>query len=69
MHVSVDSTLIQAAASVDSLAPKEEEQAPPLSIPEYVRRLYAENDPVADEPPDEVDPPGETPSSRLFVRK
>ncbi len=49
--VYVDSTLIQAAASVDSLARREELVQPPLSIAEYVRRLYEEND---SEPEDEV---------------
>src|SRR5712691_5686174 len=42
--VYVDSTLIQAAASVDSRARREELVQPPLSIAEYVRRLYEEND-------------------------
>jgi transposase len=60
--VYVDSTLIQAAASVDSLAATEE-QAPPLSVSEYVRRLYLENDPPAEQPRDEPEPPTETPSS------
>jgi transposase len=60
--VYVDSTLIQAAASVDSLARKEEQAPPPLSVSEYVRRLYAENDPPAEEPLDEPDPVEETPS-------
>jgi transposase len=58
--VYVDSTLIQAAASVDSLARKEEQVTPPLPVAEYVRRLYAENDPAPEEPPDEPDPPAET---------
>lgn len=40
--VYVDSTLVQAAASLDSLV-RREEPAPPLPIDEYVRRLYAEN--------------------------
>ncbi len=51
--VYVDSTLIQAGASVDSLAPKEERVQPPLSITDYVRRLYEENEaePEDEEPP------------------
>src|SRR3990170_6642750 len=36
--VYVDSTLIQAAAAVDSLAKRDELVRPPLSIEEYVRR-------------------------------
>jgi transposase len=61
--VYVDSTLIQAAASVDSLARKEEHEPPPLSVSEYVRRLYLDNDPTPGDPPDEPDPTAETPSS------
>jgi len=58
--VYVDSTLIQAAASLDSLARKEEQAQPPLPVAEYVRRLYTENDPP-EEPPEEPDPPPEAP--------
>src|SRR5688572_5687289 len=47
--VYVDSTLLRAAASVDSLVYKQERLQPPLSIPDYVRRLFEENDPVAEE--------------------
>src|SRR3990172_6404998 len=43
--VYVDTTLIQAAASMDSLVQRGELVQPPLSAPEYVRRLYQENDP------------------------
>jgi transposase len=60
--VYVDSTLIQAAASLESLQRKEEQAQPPLPVAEYVRRLYAENDPAPDEPPQEPGPPPETPS-------
>jgi len=52
--VYVDSTLIQASAAVDSLVRKEDRAQPPLSIEEYVQRLYAENDPgseAGEEPP------------------
>jgi len=50
--VYVDTTLIQAAASMDSLVQRGELVQPPLSAPEYVRRLYQENDPApADESP------------------
>jgi len=52
--VYVDSTLIQAGASVDSLARREELIQPPLSISEYVRRLYKDNDA---EPEKEEEPP------------
>jgi transposase len=58
--VYVDSTLIQAAASVDSLTRREELVQPPLSITEYVRRLYEENDAEPDDhepPPPSGDPP------------
>ena len=61
--VYVDSTLIQASASVDSLARREELVQPPLSITEYVRRLYVENDA---EPEDEEEPP--SPSDRPPLR-
>jgi transposase len=61
--VYVDSTLIQAAASVDSLARRDELVQPPLSIGEYVRRLYEENDA---EPEDEEAPP--SPSDRPPLR-
>ena len=55
--VYVDSTLIQAAAAVDSLVWRDSLVQPPLSITEYVQRLYAENAPAVqdEEPPP---PPG-----------
>jgi transposase len=51
--VYVDTTLVQAAASMDSVVKRDESITPPLSIEEYVRRLYAEND----LPPQEEGPP------------
>lgn len=57
--VYVDSTLIQASAAVDSMVPKEDHVQPPLSIEEYVQRLYAENDP----PPEDEGPPASEPPS------
>lgn len=54
--VYIDSTLIQAAAAVDSLARRDELVQPPLSVTEYVRRLYEENEPPNDEEP--ATPPG-----------
>lgn len=41
--VYVDTTLVQAAASMDSLKERDETAKPPLSIREYVHRLYTEN--------------------------
>ena len=60
--VYVDSTLIQASAAVDSMVRRDDLVQPPLSIEEYVQRLYTENDPASenDEPP----PPPSTPSPR-----
>ena len=58
--VYVDSTLIQASAAVDLMVRKEERVQPPLSIEEYVQRLYTENDPATDKGP----PPPEPPSLR-----
>jgi transposase len=57
--VYVDSTLIQASASVDSMVPHDERLQPPLSIEEYVNRLYTENDP-APEAEDNEPPPSES---------
>lgn len=52
--VYVDSTLIRAGASVDSLKRREDLVQPPLSVTEYLRRLDEENDPPAEDesPPD-----------------
>ena len=62
--VYVDSTLVQAAASMDSLAKKGELAQPPLSVPEYVRRLYQENDSGAeDEAPTDSEPTPPPPES------
>ena len=58
--VYVDSTLIQAAAAVDSLVRRDDLVQPPLSIPEYVHRLYTENDPATE---DEEPPPPSRPRS------
>jgi len=65
--VYVDSTLIQAAASAASMAKREEVVQPPLSIEEYVRRLYEENDTSEDksEPPPSG-PAGKQPANREF---
>ena len=43
--VYVDTTLVQAAASMDSLRERDESFRPPLPIREYVHRLYTENAP------------------------
>ena len=59
--VYVDSTLIQASAAVDLMVRKEDRVQPPLSIEEYVQRLYTENDPPS---ADEGPPPPEPPSLR-----
>ena len=40
---------------------REEQAAPPLSVSEYVQRLYAENDAAPEEPPVGPEPPLETP--------
>ena len=47
--VYVDTTLVQAAASLDSLRKREESIRPPFSPQEYVQRLYTENDPSQEE--------------------
>lgn len=57
--VYVDSTLIQASASVDLMVPRDERLQPPLSIEEYVQRLYAENE-SAPEDEDDEPPPSES---------
>jgi len=59
--VYVDSTLIQASAAVDSMVRKEDRAQPPLSIEEYVQRLYTENEPATE---DEGPPPRPGPSLR-----
>jgi transposase len=60
--VYVDSTLIQASAAVDLMVPREDRVQPPLSIEEYVQRLYTENDPASE---DEEPPRPPTPGSNL----
>ncbi len=57
--VYVDTTLVQAAASMDSLRERAESIKPPLPIREYVHRLYTENAP----PPQEEPVPCPLPSS------
>ena len=64
--VYIDSTLIQASAAVDSLVPREDRVQPPLSIEEYVQRLYTENDPAAEDDVEDEPPP---PSGRGAARK
>src|SRR6185295_353127 len=56
--VYVDSTLVQASAAVDLMVPREDRARPPLSIEEYVQRLYTEND----EAPEDEQPPPEPPT-------
>ncbi|MGB3904919.1 MAG: IS1182 family transposase [Anaerolineae bacterium] len=68
--VYVDTTLVQAGASMDSLVKRDEGIKPPLSIEEYVRRLYAEN---ALPPQEEGSPPpppwqGSVPDNRVPPR-
>jgi len=64
--VYVDSTLIQASAAVDLMVRKEDRAQPPLSIEEYVQRLYTENDPA---PEDEEPPPPPKPGPSLSRRR
>jgi len=64
--VYVDSTLIQASAAVDSMVRKEDRAQPPLSIEEYVQRLYTENGPAAE---DEEPPPPSRPGPALKRRR
>jgi transposase len=61
--VYVDSTLIQASAAVDLMVRRDERLQPPLSVAEYVHRLYTENDPRAEDE-DPPLPPGPAPSLR-----
>ena len=49
--VYVDTTLVQAAASMDSLRKRDETIEPPLPIREYVHRLYTENASLPKEEP------------------
>jgi transposase len=62
--VYVDSTLIRAGASMDSLTRREDVAKPPLSVTEYLRRLDEESDvPSEDEPPHASGPPTGSPSA------
>jgi transposase len=63
--VYVDSTLIRAAASTDSLVRREDLVQPPLSIGEYLRRLDEDADAAEEEKPSDSDPrDGPSPSSK-----
>jgi transposase len=62
--VYVDSTLIQASAAVDLMVRKEDRLQPPLSIEEYVQRLYTEN-----EPPEEDEEPPSRPRAGPSLRR
>jgi len=61
--VYVDTTLMRAAASMDSLVERDESGKPPLSMHEYVQRLYADND----SPPQEGAPPSSSSASSQEV--
>ncbi len=65
--VYVDTTLVQAAASMDSLVEKEDGVKPPLSIHEYVQRLYIENASSSQEGEDS--PPSSSPQRSLSDTK
>lgn len=56
--VFVDSTLVKAAASLESVVQREDVVKPPLSAKEYVQRLYTENPPV---PEDNLQSPSDNP--------
>ena len=60
--VYVDSTLMRAHASVDSLAPRADVARPPLSVTEYLHRLDQDEAATEAAPPDE-DPPTSGPPS------
>jgi hypothetical protein len=55
--VYVDSTLMRANASVDSLTPRAEVARPPLSVTEYLHRLDQDEATPPDEDPPASDPP------------
>jgi transposase len=57
--VYVDSTLIRAGASVDSLTRREEQIQPPLSVTEYLRRLNQESADEGEASPAETGPTSE----------
>ncbi|MDA0770562.1 MAG: transposase [Chloroflexi bacterium] len=58
--VYVDSTLVRAAASMDSLVERGDGVNPPYSVTEYVRRLYEENTSAAQEADSPVASPPST---------
>lgn len=60
--VYVDSTLMQASASVDSLTQRADVARPPLSVTEYLRRLD-QDDVAAEAPPPDAEPPAGSPPS------
>jgi transposase len=63
--VYVDSTLIRAGASVDSLRRREDVAQPPLSVTEYLRRLDEDDDAAPEErPPDAGAHAGSPPPGR-----
>jgi transposase len=59
--VYVDSTLMQAAAALDSMVQRDE-LAPPLSVSDYVQRLYKENEATDAPPPVAPLPPAPAPA-------
>jgi transposase len=62
--VYVDSTLIRASASMDSLTHREEMARPPLSIEEYLRRLDQDADGAKEETPDSDSDGGPSPPTK-----
>jgi transposase len=60
--VYVDSTLIRAGASMDSLTRRQDLLQPPLSVREYLSRLDRESDTPDDDPPSDSSPGGDGPS-------
>jgi transposase len=62
--VYVDSTLIRASASMDSLVRREDKVQPPLSIEEYLHRLDQEAGARDEEPPDSDSDGGPSPPSK-----
>ena len=55
--VYVDSTLVRAVASLDSLVERGDGVNPPYSVTEYVRKLYEENAPLPGEEDSQLPPP------------
>lgn len=62
--VYVDSTLIRAGASMDSLARREDMVQPPLSVKEYLGRLDQEAGKREEEPPDSESGEGPSPPTK-----